>query len=199
MTNYGPPQNGRAPVPIDIRDIIFRLASPDAEGMVQTTRVENEVATIHLTSAALAGFVPRVVPSVYAWGSAATEPSQGWIIQVLMPGTPLNKSLGVILPEASQEIFAQMAKLLKALQDYKLPTSITGFGGVTFDGNGHIVSTTMTSVGDGPWPTYEASFKGCLKVILRKADANPYIKRWQCQWCETASGCFCRAWFASTA
>ncbi|KFY05764.1 hypothetical protein V492_08313 [Pseudogymnoascus sp. VKM F-4246] len=36
----------------------------------------------------------------------------------------------------------------------------------------------MTSVGAGPWPTYETSFKGRLKVALRKVDANPYIKGW---------------------
>ncbi|KFY81614.1 hypothetical protein V500_11250 [Pseudogymnoascus sp. VKM F-4518 (FW-2643)] len=126
--------------------------------MIRTTRVENEVATIALASAALAGFVPRVVPSVYAWGSAAIESSQGWIIQVPMPGAPLDESLGAMKLEQKWGIFAQMAKLLKALQDYKLPASITGFGGVTFDDDGRI---------------------GRLEVALRKADANPYIKEWR--------------------
>lgn len=93
--------------------------------MIRTTRVENEVATIALASAALAGFVPHVVPSVYAWGSAAIESSQGWIIQGLMPGAPLDESFGAMELEQKREMFAQMAKLLKALQDYKLPASIT--------------------------------------------------------------------------
>ncbi|OBT53862.1 hypothetical protein VE04_06560 [Pseudogymnoascus sp. 24MN13] len=52
-------------------------------------------------------------------------------------------------------------------------------GGVTFDDNGQIVSTAMTSVGAGPWTTYESSFKDRLAVALRKADANPYINGWR--------------------
>lgn len=54
-----------------------------------------------------------------------------------------------------------------------------GFGGVTFDDTGHIVSTAMTSVGVGPWSSYEASFEGRLEVALQKADANPYIQGWR--------------------
>lgn len=96
-----------------------------------------------------------------------------------MPGAPLDESFGAMELEKKREIFAQMAKILKTLQDYELPASITGFGGVTFDGNGDIVSTAMTSVGTGPCPTYEASFKSRLEVALQKADKNPYIKGWR--------------------
>lgn len=95
-----------------------------------------------------------------------------------MPGAPVNESFDAMNLQQKCQIFAQMAKLLKSLQDYKLPNSITGFGGVTFDDAGHNVSTAMTSVGAGPWPSYEASFKGRLEVALRKADANPYINGW---------------------
>ncbi|KFZ05787.1 hypothetical protein V501_08022 [Pseudogymnoascus sp. VKM F-4519 (FW-2642)] len=148
-TNDGPGQPGCVLIPDDTKELIFRLANPDAEGMIRTTRIENEVATIALTSAALAGFVPQIVPFV------AME------------------------LEKKQDIFAQMVKILKALQDYELPASIIGFGGVTFDDHGYIVSTAMTSVGAGPWTAYEASFKDRLAVTLRKADANPYIKEWR--------------------
>ena len=72
-----------------------------------------------------------------------------------------------------------MAVLLKALQDYQLPDSIAGFGGVTFDHDGRIVSAAMTSVGAGPWPSYQDSFQGRLEVALRKADANSYIWGWR--------------------
>ncbi|RDL42563.1 Uncharacterized protein BP5553_02542 [Venustampulla echinocandica] len=171
-------QPGCVPIPEGTKELIFRLANPNAEGMNRTTRVENEVATIALASAALASFVPRVVPSVYAWGSAAVESSQGWIIQELMPGAPVDESFDAMDLEQKRQIFAQMAKLLKSLQDYKLPKSITSFGGVTFDDTGRTISTAMTSVGAGPWPSYEASFEGRLEVALRKADANPYIKGW---------------------
>ncbi|KAI0454744.1 hypothetical protein F5B21DRAFT_473996 [Xylaria acuta] len=71
-----------------------------------------------------------------------------------------------------------MAELLKALQDYQLPDSITGYGGVMFAENGRMVSAAMTSVWAGPWPTYESSFKSRLDVALQRADANPYIQGW---------------------
>lgn len=100
-------------------------------------------------------------------------------MQKLMPGAPLDESFGTMELEKKREMFTEMAKILKALQDYELPASITGFGGVTFDGNGHIVRTAMTSVGAGPWPTYETSFKGRLEVALRKAGENPYSKGWR--------------------
>lgn len=178
-SKYEPQQPGCVPIPNGTKELIFRLTNPNAEGMNQTTRVENEVATIALASDALAGFVPHVVPSVYAWGSAAIKSSQGWIIQELMPGAPVDESFDAMDLQQKCRIFAQMAQLLKSLQAYKLPNSITGFGGVTFDDAGHIISAAMTSVGAGPWPSYEASFKGRLEVALRKADENPYIKGWR--------------------
>ena len=36
----------------------------------------------------------------------------------------------------------------------------------------------MTSVGTGPWPSYEDYFSDRLKQALRKADSNSYIKGW---------------------
>ncbi|KAI0512992.1 hypothetical protein F5B22DRAFT_648088 [Xylaria bambusicola] len=45
-----------------------------------------------------------------------------------------------------QAILAQMAGLLKALQDYPLPVSVKGWGGVTFDDSGAIVGAPMPSV-----------------------------------------------------
>lgn len=60
--------------------------------MNQKTRVENEVAIISLAASALSGFKPHVVPCVYGWGSAATPSSQGWILQELMPGTPVDEA-----------------------------------------------------------------------------------------------------------
>jgi hypothetical protein len=157
----------------------MRLSNPNAEGMNQKTRVENELAIISLASAALSGFEPHVVPAVYAWASAATESSQGWILQELMLGTPVDDTFDIMDLQQKQQTFAQMAKMLKALQDYQLPESITDFGGVTFDDTGRIVSTAMTSVGAGPWSSYEASFKSRLEVALKKVDANPYIQGWR--------------------
>ncbi|KAI1306626.1 hypothetical protein F5Y03DRAFT_354001 [Xylaria venustula] len=171
-------QPGCVSIPDGTKEFIMRLANPNAEGMSPETRVENEVAMISLASAALKSFQPPVVPSVYAWGSAATEASHGWIIQQLMPGKSVDESFGSMTLEQKKVILSQKAALLKALQDYQLPDSITGYGGVTYDEGGRMISAAMTSVGAGPWPTYEASFKSRLEVALRRADANPYIQGW---------------------
>ncbi|KAG7283950.1 hypothetical protein NEMBOFW57_010308 [Staphylotrichum longicolle] len=77
------------------------------------------------------------------------------------------------------KIFAQMAEIVRRLQSFQLPESITGFGGVTFNDAGQIVRAEMPTVGAGPWDLYQSSFKGRLEVALRTADANPYIKGWQ--------------------
>ncbi|KAI0107221.1 kinase-like domain-containing protein [Nemania sp. FL0031] len=172
-------QPGCDPIPDGTKEFIVRLTNPDAEGMNPETRVENEVAMINLAAAALRSFQPSVVPSVYAWGSAATKSAQGWIIQQLMPGESVDESFPSMDIQEKKLILSQMAKLLKALQDYQLPESITGFGGVTFDENGRIVSAAMPSVGAGPWLSYESSFKGRLEVELQEADANKYVQGWR--------------------
>ncbi|KAI0183964.1 hypothetical protein EV127DRAFT_445621 [Xylaria flabelliformis] len=171
-------QPGCVPVPDGTKEFIMRLTNPDAEGMSPETRVENEVAMISLAAIALKSFQPSIVPSVYAWGSASIKTSQGWIIQQLMPGKSVDESFESMALDQKKVILSQMAKLLKELQDYQLPDSVTCYGGVTFAENGQVVSTAMTSVGAGPWPTYESSFKGRLDVALRRADANPYIQGW---------------------
>ncbi|CAJ2508321.1 Uu.00g133470.m01.CDS01 [Anthostomella pinea] len=171
-------RHGCDPIPHGTKELIIRLTNVDAEGMSPATRVENEVAMISLAAAALSGFRPSVVPSVYAWGSAATTAAQGWIIQQLMPGEAVDEAFTSMHLAGKKSILSQMASLLKALQDYQLPETITGFGGVTFDEDGRIVSTAMTSVGAGPWPSYESSFRGRLQVALQRADENPYIEGW---------------------
>lgn len=175
---HGPQQPGTVAVPEGASEFILRLTNPNAEGMNPHTRVENEVAIISLAAAALDGFQPHVVPSVYGWGSAASPSMQGWILQELMPGAPVDETLGSMPVEEQRGILAQMAKFLKALQDFQLPDSIKEYGGVTFDDAGRIVSTAMTSVGSGPWPSYESYFRDRLERALKKADSNPYIKGW---------------------
>ena len=172
-------QPGCVPVPHGTTAFVMRLTNPLAVGMNKNNRVENEVAIINLVSAALTKVDMHVVPSVFGWGSAAAESSQGWILQELMPGTPLDATFNAMDRMTKSVIFAQMAKMLSAIQKYELPKTITDFGGVTYDKAGCPVSAAMTSVDAGPWPSYEDSFKGRLKVALQRADANPYIKGWR--------------------
>ncbi|KAK4223651.1 hypothetical protein QBC38DRAFT_516499 [Podospora fimiseda] len=76
------------------------------------------------------------------------------------------------------KLLRQMAKIIKALQEYKLPSTITKYGGLTFNESGGIASTAMPTVGAGPWETYEESFRYRLELELEESDANPYVKGW---------------------
>ncbi|KAJ5630009.1 hypothetical protein N7528_003666 [Penicillium herquei] len=150
--------------------------------MKPANRVENEVAMINLAAAALDPiFKPHVIPRVYGWAGATSKQGkrqQGWILQELLPGVSLHETMDDMGIDEKKKIFAQVAKILKGLQDFKLPASITKFGGVTFDENGTIVSAPMSMTSTGPWNSYEASFNARLKNALERADKNPYIKGW---------------------
>lgn len=173
---------GCVAIPSGTSDWILRLTNPDASSMESANRVENEVAIMTLARAALdPNFEPHVVPRLYGWAGTTSEKGerqQGWILQELMPGIPLDEKLDDIELEEKKEIFSQIAKLLKGLQDFELPASITQYGGLTFDDESNIVSAPMTTTSTGPWPSYEAAFEAQLKQALEKADENSYIRGW---------------------
>ncbi|KAM7211265.1 hypothetical protein V8F06_013362 [Rhypophila decipiens] len=177
--NAGLKQEGCVPIPAGATEFIMRLSNADAEGMYQETRVQNEVAILTLASAALQHIEPHIVPRVFGWGPAAPG-RLGWILQDLMPGVPLDDIFdpaGSL--EQKKDILGQMARILKGLQDYQLPKSIKGWGGLTFDDSGAIISALMPSVGAGPWKSLEDSYRGRLKVALRRVEDNPYLRGWR--------------------
>jgi hypothetical protein len=101
-------------------------------------------------------------------------------LQELILGTPVAETFRETMPlDQKKGILAQMAGLLKAPQDYPLPRSIHGWGGITFDDSVTIVSAPMTSVRAGPWSSLEDSFRGRLKVALTKADMNLHLQGWR--------------------
>ncbi|KAJ8126204.1 hypothetical protein O1611_g7432 [Lasiodiplodia mahajangana] len=171
-------QPGCVPIPSETKEFILRLSNPDAEGMHQETRIQNEVGMLTLASAALSHIKPAVVPRVFGWGGATSE-RPGWILEELMPGESLVEPFDTISLEQKGGILAQITAILKALQNHTLPESIQGWGGVTFDDNGAIVSGPMVSVGAGPWSSLEDCFRGRLKVALAKADSNPHLQGWR--------------------
>ncbi|KAJ8123469.1 hypothetical protein ONZ43_g592 [Nemania bipapillata] len=130
-------QPGCVPIPSDMQIFILRLSNPDAEGMNAATRIENEVAIINLSSSALGHLEPNVVPRVFGWESAKS--SQGWILQELMPGVPVDETFGSMDLGKKRRILAQMVTLLKALQRFPLPESLTAWGGAAFDATNNLL------------------------------------------------------------
>lgn len=171
-------KTGCVAVPNGAKDFIIRLSNPKAQGMHPETRIQNEVSILTLASAALQHIEPRVVPRVYAWDGAKGDRT-GWILQELMPGQPLAEPFEESMClEQKRGIFHQISTILKALQEYPLPPSIRGWGGLTFSEDGSIISAPMVSVGAGPWNSLEHSFKGRLEAALTKADASPLLQGW---------------------
>ena len=172
-------QSSCVPIPAGTTEFILRLSNIDAEGMHYKTRVQNEVGMLTLASAALHNIKPAVVPRVFGWSSASREHT-GWIVEELMPGASLAEAFDQTMSlDQKKSILAQMAEILKALQDYPLPDSMEGWGGVTFDDSGVIVSAPLTSVGAGPWSSFEDFYRGCLEAAIAEADSNPLLLGWR--------------------
>ena len=170
-------------------ELILRHSNIDAEGMHFKMRVENEVTMLNLASAALSHIKPAVIPRVFGWGIASSKHT-GWILEELVPGLPVAESFETTMTlDQKKEILAQMAEILKAQQDYPLPDSIGGWGGVTFDASESIVSGPMTSVGAGPWLFFEGFFRDCLETALTEADGSPILQSW---WANGVRAC---GWF----
>ena len=172
-------QAGCVPIPAGTNALIMRLTNAAASGMNTANRVENEVAIMNIVSAALNRLGMNIVPAIYGWGSAAAKDSQGWILQQLMPGEQLDVGMKCMDLEGKNVIFAQLAKMLSAIQTCRLPGSIKHFGGLTYDAAGLHISAAMTSVNAGPWSSYEESWRDRLRVGLEKAEANQFIKGWR--------------------
>ena len=171
-------QPGCVPIPAGTTEFILRLSNIDAEGMHYEPRVQNEVGMLTLASAALRRIKPAVVPRVFGWNGASHE-EQGWILEEMMSGVPIAEAFGAMSLGQKKRILAQIAEMLKALQEYPLPSSIEGWGGVAFDDSGAIVSAPMTSVGAGPWSSFEGFFRSCLEAGLTEADSNPHLQGWR--------------------
>ena len=123
-------------------------------------------------------YIPnKLVPEIYGWGSAAT--GQGWILQQYMPGKKLDLVLRTLQLKDKKPILRQIAEIIKALQNYQLPETIPGYGGLSFDVSGNIVSAQMTLLRGGPYPTYQAYYKALLQAHLDEADKNAVILGWE--------------------
>ena len=104
---------GCVSIPPGTSEFIIRLSNPDAEGLYQESRVQNEVGMLTLASAALAHMVPGVVPRVFGWDVSKSTPEHpGWILQEMMPGLPLAEAFGVMDIAHKRGILAQMASYL---------------------------------------------------------------------------------------
>lgn len=163
-------QPGTVTIPDSTRTLIMRLGNT-ASRYNHRIRVQNEVASMSLARKI---FAPRkIIPDVYGWGSAAE--GQGWILMEYMIGVPLGAELNNLTNGQRIAAVKEVARLVLALQQYKLPPSIKKFGGLDFDPNDNLVSAPLTLYHSGPFGTYSLMFRAMMREKLDLVDKSSVI------------------------
>ena len=175
-------QPGIQPLPYGATTLIVRLANNLAVGVHSHNRVENEVASINVVRAALAPVnLAHLIPAIYGWGSAAHD-QQGWTVMQYMPGEMV-EDIEALSSAEQHSIVSQIARIATAIQQYPLPSTVTGFGGLTYNANGEIVSGHVTLnpllPPAGPYASYASFLSDSLALELGHADTNPVIEGWR--------------------
>ena len=168
-------QLGTHTIPLGLDAFILRLPNPTS-GYNNEIRVQNEVAALSLARDALQVKFPGFVPRVFGWGSA--RHGQGWILQEYMAGSPLLVDFGQMSDEDKACIIRQMADVLTILQQYQLPATIRGYGGLDFGPSGEYVSGPLSILHAGPFLTYGGLVKATIQSKLAKADTDSQVEGW---------------------
>lgn len=162
---------------------MFRISNTKAEGLVQTNRVQNEAAAMHLASRSVVEIqgttTPIVIPAIYDWQSAGDDMGMGWILMEFMPGIPLDQHFADLSESQKREIVNQLARIFAAIQRASLPESISSYGGLDISDDGQIISGAMTTLSGGPWPTFIDFLRTKLSAELREADESSVLQGWR--------------------
>lgn len=119
----------------------MRISNPQAL-VDENIRVQNEVAAMSLMRQALSSCKDRLISDTSAW-SPSSE-GREWILQEYMRGTQLDKDFGDLDSDCQRDIVHQIADVFKLIQEYRLPDSVIGYGGLCFNDSGDIVPGPKT-------------------------------------------------------
>ncbi|KAK9313394.1 hypothetical protein V1524DRAFT_417268 [Lipomyces starkeyi] len=164
-------------IPPNTSKFVIRIQKRDVS-LENSVRVRNEVAFLALARNATSSFRSSIVPLVFEWEDITSSP--GWILEECMSGEVLCRDDIVALDKEKQQfILRQVAQVIKCLQEYRLPDSLTEYGGLTFNGEGKMVSTLMTIPCGGPFHTYAALCRGMCTWQLSASDRSSHIMGWR--------------------
>jgi len=161
----------------------MRVSNPDAM-LNEEVRVQNEVAAMMLAREALASLPGLLVPAVYDWegtipaSNDGQRSSPGWALLEFMPGSRLEDEFHALDDSEQRDILRQIALIFRAIQAYKLPDSVKGFGGLHFDDHGNVVVGATAIYGGGPCPTHAELYVEMLQTQLGFADKCDVVKGW---------------------
>lgn len=143
----------------------------------EDVRIQNEVAAMCLMRQALAPDKKTLIPNTYAWCSSMN--GYGWILQEYMTGIQLDTEFNNLERNYKQEILYQIADVFKLLQSYSLPESIKGYGGLSFNEFGEIVTGPTTIPCGGPFSEFYEMYEQMLQRQLIDSDTSERIAGWR--------------------
>jgi hypothetical protein len=169
---------GTSPISAGTTKVVFRIGNP-VSMFNHTVKVENTVATMQLMRQTLSKLA--IVPHVYAWSKTGGPSDNGWILEQHMPGIDIEPDFHKNLSRESQRhVLGQIAEVLKTVQDFKLPATASGFGGLAFDADGNVVSGPfVVEPYTGPYPDMKSFYKDMLRAQLKEADRSRVAKGWR--------------------
>jgi len=162
----------------DVSSLIVRLSNPNAEGINQANRVQNEVAALFL---ARRGQAPSVIPAVYDWHARSPdlENDMSWILMEFKTGVGLDQHFEALSETQKAAVIDQIADIFSVVQTAPLPQTVTQHGGLNVGDDGDIVSGEMTTLEGGPWPTYAAFLQTKFASRLKDADQSSALRGWK--------------------
>lgn len=96
-----------------------------------------------------------------------------------MPGVPLDQKFSVLSEDNKKKVLEEMARVIYAFQRFRLPETIKGYGGLTFDKNESIVGGQMTIVPDGPFEDLEGLYRALLISQIIESEGSAILKGWR--------------------
>lgn len=174
-------QHFTTPIPANTSRLVFRIPKENVN-LEDSVRVRNEVAFLALARDAVASIGTSLIPQVFAWDDGMTSPGSrfGWILEEWKAGERLSgDQLEQLDEDTCRLVLGQIAAVVKAFQDYCLPDSIKGFGGLTFDHKGTMSTTASTIPCGGPFTTYANSLKGMCEWQLEASGRSALLNSWR--------------------
>ncbi|KAH8678319.1 hypothetical protein BX600DRAFT_493606 [Xylariales sp. PMI_506] len=167
---------GVVPIPPGVNKLIVRITDPGAM-LNNTVLVQNEVASMSLARQATVSLDIAVVPQVYAWKPAVAD-KPGWMVIEYMYGETLNGNN--LTPENKKIVLSEVATVFKLLQQYEVPSSLKGYGGLGFADDGSIITGPTTIFGaTKQCESYHELYRQYLQTQLAFMDKCDIVCGWK--------------------
>lgn len=169
---------GTVALPHDTKTLVIRLSNVEAN-LNEAVRVENEVAVMVLMRSALSGFGKNtIVPDVYDW-QGASGAQQGYIVEQFMAGDQFCSDFAQMKRDDQERLLDQISDIFKAIQDFRLPESIHGYGGLGFDETGQVVTGPTAIPCGGPFASLTDMYSQFMRLQIDMSEKSSLLAGWK--------------------